>query len=46
MCLNVLKSGLQVELFLRLNAAVRSKSKSNSSNTEYLIRFKSKYEIL
>ena len=38
--------GLQVRLFLRPNTAVRSKSISNSYNTEYLVRFKSKYETL
>ena len=46
MCSIGLKSGLQVGLFLRLNTAVSSKSTSNSCNTEYLARFKSKYETL
>ena len=40
--------GLKSGLFLRLNAAFRSrsKSKSNSCNTEYLVLFKLKYETL
>ena len=37
---------MQVEIFLRLDTALRSKSISNSYNTEYLVRFKSKYENL
>ena len=46
MCLTRLKSGQQVELFLKLNVAFRFKSKSNSLYTKYLVRFKSKYETL
>ena len=46
MCSIGLKSRLQVTIFFRLNTAVRSKSMSNSCNTEYLVRFKSKYETL
>ena len=44
MCSVGLKSGKQAGLFLRLNTVIRSKSISNSCNTEYLVRFKSKYQ--
>ena len=40
-----LRPVLQGGLFLRLNTHVRSKSTSNTYNTEYLIRFKLKYEV-
>ena len=46
MCSIGLLSELQDGLFLRLNTAVRSKSKPSSCGTEYLVRLKSKYETL
>ena len=46
MCSIGVKSRLQAGHFLRLNTAVRSKSISNSCNTEYLVRFKSKHQTL
>ena len=46
MCSNVLKFGLQVELFLNINTAVKSKSISNSCKTNYLVILKSKYDTL
>ena len=46
MCSIGIDSGLQVELFLRLNTALRSKLISNSCNTKFLVRLKSKYGTL